>query len=227
MLQWTPEIIQLILEMAEKLNESLYPFSVIIPLVSAVTFVILIVYAQKNPGNTSSTYLKILFAIIYVYSGLTILLMIGEEAAFAIAGGVAMWGIALLLVLDAYWKKATFTFSFESHIWIRIIGVILIISGIVLYPIIEIVTGHVWPAMVLFTAECPTTISLIGLYLTAVPKTNKLLLAIISLNAAYTGFAVALAGFLTDALYGIAGVFGILALIIYWKEISFLPLKEE
>lgn len=213
--------------MAERLNENLYPLSVIIPFASALSFVILILYAKQNPGNKSSTYLKILFAVIYIYSGWTILLMIYEEAALAIIGGAAMWGIAILLLLDVYWKKATFTFSLESHRWVRIIGLILIISGLLVYPLLEIATGHTWPAMVLFTAECPTTTSLIGLYLTAVPKTNKLLLAIISLNAAYTGFAVALAGFLTDALYGIAGVFGLLTLIIYWREISFLPLKEE
>lgn len=228
MLQWTPEIVQLILEMTAQMNEALYPLSLLIPLGSAATFVLLMLYARREPGQRSSNYLKILFALIYVYSGGTILLMLGEtEIIFAMVGAIAMWGVALLLLIDVYWDKTRFTLNLETFTHIRLGGVILIIMGVLIYPVLEVLTGHVWPAMVLFTAECPTTISLIGLYLTAVPKSNKLLLSVVSLNAVYTGFAVALAGFLTDVLYGMAGLAGLLAIIVYWRDISFLPIRPD
>ncbi|MFX1255083.1 MAG: hypothetical protein ACFFCZ_26020 [Promethearchaeota archaeon] len=61
----------------------------------------------------------------------------------------------------------------------------------------------------------------------ATPKTNKLLLTIVSLNVIYTGGSVAIVGFPTDFLYTAAGVIALIILVNYWKSIKFFPLKEN
>jgi len=227
--QWTPEIVRSVVEMVAKLNNQIYPFSIILPVFFIVTTLGLLYYCYTHPGKQSSTYLKIFLAVIYVFSGLQILLgvAIGLPLEFGISGLLGMWLVSILLLLDIYWDKTRITFKFSEFKSIKIVGIGLMITGMFVYPVVEIIMGFNWPDMVLFGAECPTTIFLIGLLLLAMPETNKLFLLIISINAIYTGGSFALMGFPVDILYASAGIIGIIFTIIYWKAIKFLPLKKN
>lgn len=226
--QWTPQMVEQLLQMIAQFNESFFPFSILIPLIFAVLTLSLLYYCYKTPGEKSSNYLKIEIASVYIYSGLTILLGIDTLGSiFGLIGILGMWLISFLLFLDIYWKKTIFEFSFDSFRDAKVLGICLMITGMLVYPLLELILGYVWPGMVLFTAECPTTIFLIGLFLLATPRTNKLLLGLISLNAIYTGGSVALSGFPVDFLYAASGIIGLVMLIRYWKEIPFFPLKSE
>ncbi|MHA1971447.1 MAG: DUF6064 family protein [Candidatus Hodarchaeales archaeon] len=227
--QWTPEIVKSVVEMVGKLNEQIYPFSIILPVFFIVMTLGLLYYCYTSPGKQSSTYLKTFLAIIYIVSGLQILLGVtmGLPLMFGLSGLLGMWLVSVLLFLDIYWDKTRITFDLNEFKSVKIIGISLMITGMVIYPIVEILMGFNWPDMVLFGAECPTTIFLIGLLIIAVPKTNKLFLIIIALNAIYTGGSFALMGFPVDILYAGAGIIGVLFTIVYWGEIRFFPLKHQ
>jgi hypothetical protein len=226
--QWSPEVVDKILEMSERMNEDFFPYSLLIPSLLVIISYILIFYCYKNPGMKSSNLLKAFLTLVYIISGFEILLGTNTyDLVFSLVGTLAMWSISGLLVLDIYWNKTHFIFNFDEYRTIRVSGLILILTGTFIYPMVEILTGFVWPQMVLFGAECPTTIFLIGLFLVAIPRTNKLILTIITINAVYTGGSCAIYGFPPDFLYALAGVIGLIALISYWKVIQFFPLKQE
>ena len=109
--------------------------------------------------------------------------------------------------------NATYQLDYSTQKEISLLSYFLMIFGLFLYPIVEVLTGFPWPDMVFFGAECPTTIFLIGLFINATPRTNKLLLAIVSINAVYTGFSFGFGGFPVDVFYGLAGLIGLYVLI--------------
>ena len=80
--------------------------------------------------------------------------------------------------------------------------------------------------MVFFGAECPTTISLIGLFIGSIPKVNKPLFILISLNAIITGGSVAMSGATFDYLYAVSGILGLLMMIIYFRDIFIVKHKK-
>ena len=79
--------------------------------------------------------------------------------------------------------------------------------------------GFTYPRIIFFGAECPTTISLIGILIGSIPKVNKLLFILISVSAIFIGFSVAINGATFDYLLGLAGVLGILMLTIHFNDI--------
>ena len=137
--------------------------------------------------------------------------------------------VSVLLLLDIYWNKTIFTIKIRTLEYriVRMLGYGLMVTGMLLYPLVEISLGMIWPNMVLFGAECPTTIFLIGLLISATPQTNKLFIAILAVNAIYTGGSFALMGFPVDFLYAFSGIIGLIVIITYWKQIKFLPLKTN
>lgn len=224
--QWTPELVDTVMESIAVFNSELFPLSILLPLFLISVTVGLIYYCYKEPGNKSSNYLKLFLAFVYVISGLHVFVgaLFGVmPLPVALIGLSGMWVVSLLLLMDIYWNKTSFDFTLSNTEYkpVKITGFALMFTGIVVYPIVEILTGFIWPDIVFFMAECPTTIFLIGLLLTAIPKTNKLLILLIGINAVYTGTSVALMGFPTDLLYAIAGITGIIAMAVYWREITF------
>ena len=135
----------------------------------------------------------------------------------AIIGAVALWSVSVFLILDIIFKWTEIKLSKKMPL--KIISLFFIFAGIFLYPLLEITFGFTYPKMVFFGAECPTTISLIGIFIGSIPKVNKPLFILISLNAIFVGFSVALNGATFDYFYGLAGISGILMMTIYFKKI--------
>ena len=194
------------------LNTEMGAWAIIIPLVFVVLVISLLLYCYWKPGKKSSRALIGSLAVIYVYSGFTILSGINEMgAASAWVGAVALWAVAFFLVLDMifYWTEI----RLPERLDLKVISITLMATGIFIYPLLEIALGFTWPRMVLFGAECPTTIFLIGLFIGSIPKVNKPLIVIASLNALAVGLSFALNGAPFDFLYAAAGVIGILMII--------------
>jgi len=103
--------------------------------------------------------------------------------------------------------------------YLKILSWSLIFAGIFLYPVLELILGFTYPRMVFFGAECPTTISLIGLFIGSISKVNKPLFVLISLNAIMTGASIAISGGTFDYLYALAGIIGIIMIIVNFKAI--------
>jgi len=206
------------------LNEQLGIWSFIIPIIFAITVLYLLYRTYKNPSRKNTKFVLFAYAIIYFYAGLTIFLgkdFMGKQAA--IVGSIALWSMSVLLIADIIFGWTFIKLSENKTL--KIISWILIFSGIFLYPLLEIVLGFTYPRMVFFGAECPTTITLIGLMIGSIPKVNKPLFIIISINAVFTGTSVALNGATFDYMYALAGIIGIVVIIIFFKSI-FLSKKN-
>ena len=212
------EDVEGMLQAIVKLNTIMGPFAVIIPAFFAIVVILLLLHCYKNPGRKSSTALIGSLAVIYVFSGWTIFTGKNEMGtAVALIGAIALWLVALLLIIDIifHWTEV----RWPERLDLKVLSISFMVAGIFLYPLFEMGLGFTWPRMVLFGAECPTTIFLIGLFIGSIPKVNKPLFVIVSLNAIATGGSVAMNGAPFDYLYAIAGVAGITMIIKDFSKI--------
>ena len=200
------------------LNERMGIWSFILPVVFAAGVLYFLIRAYRNPSVKNSRLLLAAYALIYVFAGWTI--FIGKDfmgTGAAVGGAVGLWSVSFFLVLDIFFKWTEVKIS--ENKFLRFTSWFFIFAGIFLYPVLEIALGFTYPRMVFFGAECPTTISLIGLLIGSIPKVNKPLFVLISINAVATGGSVALSGATFDYLYAVSGIFGIITMIVYFKDI--------
>ena len=200
------------------LNERMGIWSFILPVVFAAGVLYFLIRAYRNPSVKNSRLLLAAYALVYVFAGWTI--FIGKDfmgTGAAVGGAVGLWSVSFFLVLDIFFKWTEVRIS--ENKFLRFTSWFFIFAGIFLYPVLEIALGFTYPQMVFFGAECPTTISLIGLLIGSIPKVNKPLFVLISINAVATGGSVALSGATFDYLYAVSGIFGIITMIVYFKDI--------
>ena len=206
-----------ILEGIVWLNNQMGIWAFIIPAVFAIAVLYQLYRSYKNPSEKNSRILMGIYAIIYIFSGYSIYIGKDFMGSDALVGGIALWIVSLFLILDVIFKWTHIKPSENKTL--KYISWFFIFGGIFLYPLVEIATGFTFPRMVFFGAECPTTISLIGIFIGSIPKVNKPLFILVSLNAIFTGLSVAISGATFDYFYAIAGVFGILFMLIYFNQI--------
>jgi len=200
------------------LNEKMGIWSFILPVVFAAGVLYFLIRSYRNPSVKNSRLLLAAYALVYVFAGWTI--FIGKDfmgTGAAVGGAVGLWSVSFFLVLDIFFKWTEVKIS--ENKFLRFTSWFFIFAGIFLYPVLEIALGFTYPQMVFFGAECPTTISLIGLLIGSIPKVNKPLFVLISINAVATGGSVALSGATFDYLYAVSGIFGIITMIVYFKDI--------
>jgi len=200
------------------LNERMGMWSFILPVVFAVSVLYFLIRAYRHPSVKNSRLLLAAYALVYVFGGWTI--FIGKDfmgTGAAVGGALGLWSVSFFLVLDIFFKWTEVKIS-ENKI-LKFTSWFFIFAGIFLYPILEIALGFTYPRMVFFGAECPTTISLIGLLIGSIPKVNKPLFVLVSINAIATGGSVALGGATFDYIYALAGIFGVIMMIVYFKDI--------
>lgn len=205
------------LKAIEKINLTLYPFSMILPAALAALFIAAFILNMRKPNYANSVIMKLTIMFCYFFAGIPLFFTIPEMGSSAIVGGSILTAIGLLFGALIFDKKMLF--AGDERIAIRIVASVLMITGIFLYPAIELLTGFSWPGMVFFGAECPTTITVIGLLILTMKRMPKFLMIILFANAAFTGTSVALNGAPFDWSYAIAGYTGILLLILNWKSI--------
>ena len=200
------------------LNERMGIWALITPAVFAAAVMLLLFICYKNPGKKTSRSLLAAYTLIYIFSGFTI--FVGKDfmgLANALIGSIALWIVAALLLADIIFGWTEIRLSEKTLL--RVTSIFFILAGIFFYPLLEMALGFKFPRMVFIGAECPTTISLIGIFIGSIPKVNKPLFILVSLNAVFTGGSVALNGAPFDYLYAASGVFGILMMAIYFKDI--------
>ena len=214
---YNKEMVKKILDGIVWFNNVLGIWAFIIPLVFALAVLIQLYRSYKKPSTANSRILMGIYAIIYLFSGYSIYIGKDFMGADALVGGIALWLVSFFLVLDVIFNWTHIKLSDNKTL--RYVSLFFIFTGIFLYPLAEIATGFTFPRMVFFGAECPTTISLIGIFIGSIPKVNKPLFVLVSLNAMFTGISVAVYGAAFDYLYGLAGIFGTLFLLVYFKQI--------
>ena len=220
---YNKEMVEQILKGIVWLNNQMGIWAFIVPIIFAIAVLFQLFRSYNKPSSKNSRILMGIYAVIYLFSGYSIYIGKDFMGQDAIIGGIALWSVSLFLILDVIFNWTEIKMPEKNGL--KYISWSFIFAGIFLYPLIEIATGFTYPRMVFFGAECPTTISLIGIFIGSIPKVNKPLFILVSLNAIFTGLSVAIYGATFDYLYALAGVFGTLLIIIYFKDI-FLPNKN-
>jgi len=199
-----------------KINSTLYPFSMIIPITLGFLFIIGFILSYKKD---LTSYFYILIGCCYFYAGFPLLFTSEQLGNKAYLGGGVLLLFSLMFFLLLLAKR--YRIVHANNKLLKFIGISLILCGIIFYPFIEYVTGFSWPGIAVFGMECPTTIAVIGLLIFNFGSSSKLILLILCINASFTGTSVAMNGALFDWSYAIAGYIGLIVLFIDIRE----PLK--
>lgn len=192
-------------------NITLWPMII----VTYILGIIALILAIKKIKN-SNKIISIILAFLWCWAGIfCLMIFLGpiDQVRYIIQGMIWVVQAILLLYLGVYKDKLSFKFERDTY---SIIGALMIIYGLVIYPIVGALTGHPYPAHPIFgTACCPVCIFTFGLLM----WTNKkvpIYIALIPLFWAITSglFATLIFNVYADIGEFIIGIVGFI-LILY------------
>lgn len=138
-------------------NETVWPAQVALNLLALLAIGLRIWRRQKS-GRLISGVLGLLWAwtgIVYHLIYFTAI----NKAAFAF-GAVFLAGSCAFLWAGVIKAQLEFTSTNAIH---RILGSVLVVFALLLYPALSVLFGHGYPAMPTFGLPCPTTIFTVGM----------------------------------------------------------------
>ncbi|GAI23663.1 unnamed protein product, partial [marine sediment metagenome] len=155
-------------------NDSIFPMQIITLVVAIILTYLLFV----RPSTILNKLIKIYLSFTFVW----FVLMFPFEGVFKIAFGLVHIVIAILFFIDIFTAKIEFKFPETSGK--RYFMLFLIFSAFALFPLIEYMSGHLYPKILLFgVAPCPTIIFSLALLIGAVPKVGKLIFILLIFSA--------------------------------------------
>jgi len=201
-----------------RMNTELFPYSIILPVIFAIGTLLFAFLCFKRPGAERSALLKTFLALIYITFGIALWIYLRPlNPKLGSFSAVGNWLLSLLFLADAFWwKKIIFQIPRQKEL--RFFMFLLMVLGMVMYPLVEIFTGMTWPGMVLFGAGCPTNTFVTGLLVGSLPRTNKFILALISTIAVIMGSHCAWTGIAADWIFFMSGIIGWAMLARYWDR---------
>jgi hypothetical protein len=193
-------------------NVSIFPMQIITLVVAVMLTYLLFV----RPSTTVNKLIKIYLSFTFVWFAL----MFPFEGVLKIIFGLLHIAIAILFFIDIFTVKIEFKFPETSGK--RYFILFLIFSAFALYPLIEYMSGHLYPKILLFgVAPCPTTIFSLALLMGAVPKVGKIIFILLIFPAIFSGLSVPIMlGVWADLLLLFTGVYGLITLVKNWKLIG-------
>lgn len=193
-------------------NVSIFPMQIITLVVAIILTYLLFV----RPSTVVSKLIKIYLSFTFVWFAL----MFPFEGVLKIIFGLVHIVIAILFFIDIFTAKIEFKFPETSGK--RYFMLFLIFSAFALYPLIEYMSGHLYPKILLFgVAPCPTIIFSLALLIGAVPKVSKIIFILLTFPAIFSGLSVPIMlGVWADLLLLFTGVYGLITLVKNWKLIG-------
>ena len=193
-------------------NVSIFPMQIVTLVVAVILTYLLLV----KPSTAVNKLIKIYLSFTFVW----LVFMFPFEGFFKIVFGLLHLAIAILFFIDIFTGKIEFKFPETSGK--RYFMFFLIFSAFALYPLIEYMSGHLYPKILLFgVAPCPTTIFSLALLIGAVPKVGKIIFILLIFPAISSGLYVPIIlGVWADLLLLFTGVYGLITLIRNWKLIG-------
>lgn len=131
-------------------NESIMPFQFI----WAGIALILTIWFFIKPGKITNILLKVYFMLSFVFISIMFFVIKGQELPAFVAQAICFGSLAILFAIDLKLNKLQFILpeKLTSKI-IMMISLVLVF----LYPVVGIITGHVYPRMIILgTFPCPT-----------------------------------------------------------------------
>ncbi len=203
-----PFTIEQFLSVFEKYNLSVWPIQIVLVLI-AILAIILSIRKIDRSDNIISIVLGFFWLWIGIVYHLAFFTSINKAAYFF----GALYIIQGLLFLFVGGLKSKLSFKFQPNSY-GIVGSLLILYALVIYPGLGYLFGHVYPKNPTFGLPCPTTIFTFGLLLWTDKNVPKYVLAIPFIWS-IIGFGAALSlGVKEDYGLLIAGVIGSTLIII-------------
>lgn len=163
-------------------NNALFPFQVILFL-SAV-FIVYLVFSGKDSRNLL---INLVLAFYWFWMGIVyhIIFFSSINPAAYIFGALFIVQGILLIKAGIADKKLEYTLAQGVNLYA---GWVIILYALILYPLLGIYFGHIYPESPTFGLPCPTTIFTFGIFLWAAKKIPSNIL-IIPLIWAVIGFS--------------------------------------
>jgi len=193
-------------------NVSIFPMQIITLVVAVILTYLLFV----RPGAIVNKLIKVYLSLTFVW----FVFMFPFEGVLKITFGLLHLAIAIFFFIDIFTAKTEFKFPETSGK--RTFMLFFIFSAFALYPLIEYMSGHIYPKVLLFgVAPCPTVIFSLALLIGAVPKVGKLIFILLIFPAIFSGLSVPIMlGVWADLILLFTGVYGLITLIKNWKLIG-------
>ena len=193
-------------------NVSIFPMQIITLVVAVILTYLLFV----RPGAIVNKLIKVYLSLTFVW----FVFMFPFEGVLKITFGLLHLAIAIFFFIDIFTAKTEFKFPETSGK--RTFMLFFIFSAFALYPLIEYMSGHIYPKVLLFgVAPCPTVIFSLALLIGAVPKVGKIIYILLIFPAIFSGLSVPIMlGVWADLLLLFTGVYGLIILIKNWKLIG-------
>lgn len=190
----------------EKYNQAIWPMHVVAYILGIATLVFVV---KKTPYSNWA--ISVILAFFWAWMGIVYHIMY-----FSTINGAALGFGALFIVQAVLWLvfgviRPKLSFQWETNPY-TIIGALMIVYAMIIYPILGTLQGHGYPLSPSFgVAPCPTTIFTFGLLLLTNAKVPKSLLVIpflwslLSISASYQlgireDMGLLVAGFLSVGL---------------------------
>ena len=147
------------LEVFKNYNLAVFPMQIIFYLIA-----FWIIYLMIKPNLKSNKIITILISFFWMWMGIVyhvIFFTTINKLAYVFGGFFIIQGFLFLLFV---FFQNKFSFGFQKNKY-GIIGLVLIIFSLIVYPILGFVFGHIYPTSPTFGLPCPTTIFTFGVLL--------------------------------------------------------------
>ncbi len=197
----------------EQYNEKVWPAQVAIYIAAAIAF-----YLIFKPSKYSNKIISSILALFWLWIGI-----VYHWSFFAVINPAArLFGAifvlqGLIFIFEGIVRN-NLAFSFSKD-WRSAIGIVLMLFGPIVYPILGQLLGHTYPSTPTFGLPCPTTIFTIGALLLAnrLPK----YVAVVPLLWSALGFSAAISlGVGEDVSLLIAGLIGLGAIMFKRAKVN-------
>jgi hypothetical protein len=193
-------------------NELTWPLAVL--MTAAAAFLTYRVF--RRPGSTTDAWTKAFLSFAFAWNGIAFFLVYVRNPISTFIGAPLFLIISLLFVLDIRTKNTRFQPPKAS--WKKALT-LLWLALVVLYPLIGLALGHVFPKALLPLFPCPLTVFAIALVAAAAPKVDTKVYVLL-LPWALMGLPKCFGAMdcYEDCILFAAGVYGLVELIRNWKR---------
>lgn len=181
----TPFTLEQFLNVFKEYNNNIWPLQIILFLLGAI-----IIYLVIRRKSFSNKVISSVLAFFWLWMGIVYHLVyfsVINKAAFGFGLIFIVEGI-LLIYYGVIKSKLSFQFRTDVS---GLIGAILLLYALIIYPILGFALGHVYPSAPTFGLPCPTTIFTLSLFLFT-DKKIPLALIVIPVIWSVIGFMAAL-----------------------------------
>jgi hypothetical protein len=202
------------LSVFEQYNQTVWPIQIVLNILGLAA-----IYLAVRRTAFSNRMIVAILAFLWLWIGIAYHFAFFASinpAAYVFAALNVVQGI-VFLVFGAFTQRLSF--HFKANLC-GIVGALLMLYAMVIYPLLGYALGHVYPKAPTFGLPCPTTIFTFGLLLWTDSKIPKSVL-IIPFLWSLIGFSAALKlGVLEDAGLLVAGIVGVVLIVLRDRDTS-------